>query len=431
MGCKPEGIGQAVTVHAARLRLDAILSSAKSIYASGAAAEIAEALALLRRHRPTNATVTGIFTPPLNRRSYADPDTGLRMRAFFLPAEVKRHIGLGLIDYCPWRYGAIHRWIIEPGRFDTALVMLSPPDANGKCSLGVQTDFLPRFHRHVARIIGFINPNMPRTAGEGQIDYADLAALVDCGAPLNTLAQRVPDAAATRITEHIVALVPDRATVQVGVGQIPSQVLAKLVNHRGLRIHSGVVDDNVLTLENSGALDRDTPIVTGTAVGSARLYAAVADNPRFSFRAVAHTHAYGTIVAMKRFCAVNSVLQVDLFGQASAESSNGALVATPGGLPDFARGALDSEGGQSIIAVRARNNGAIANGIVACLGQPGLATSGAVDADIVVTEFGVARIRDLPLDERAEALIGIAAPEDQARLADEWGAVRSKVFVKS
>jgi acyl-CoA hydrolase len=418
-----------VTVHAARLRLDAILSSAKSIYVSGAAAEIPVARSILRRHRPTDATVTGIFTPPLNHRSYADPDTGLRMRAFFLLPEVKRHIELGLIDYCPWRYGAVHRWMIEPGRFDTALVMLSPPDAHGKCSLGVQTDFLPRFCQHVERIVGFINPTMPRTVGEGQIDYRALAAVVDSDAPLNTLAQRLPDPAATRIAEHIVGLVPDGATVQVGIGQIPSQVLARLVNHRGLRIHSGVVDDNVLALEESGALDRDAPIVTGTAVGTARIYDAVADDPRFSFRAVAYTHSYNTIVALKRFCAVNSVLQVDLFGQVSAESSNRALVAAPGGLPDFARGALDSEGGQSIIAVRARNSGEVANGIVACLGQPGLATSGAVDADIVVTEFGVARIRDLPLDERAAALIEIAAPEDQEDLAREWATVRSGLFV--
>lgn len=419
-----------MTVHAARLRLDAILSSAKSIYVSGAAAEIAEALPMLRRHRPTDATVTGIFTPPLNRRSYADADTGLRMRAFFLPAEVKRHLELGLIDYCPWRYGAIHRWMTEPGRFDTALVMLSPPNANGKCSLGVQTDFLPRFHRQVERIVGFVNPNMPRTVGEGQIDYGELATVVDCDAPLNTLAERRPDPAASRIAERIVALVPDGATVQVGIGQIPSQVLAKLVNHRGLRIHSGVVDDNVLALEDSGALDRDAPIVTGTAVGTSHIYDAAADNPRFSFRAVAYTHSYGTIVTLKRFCAVNSVLQVDLFGQVSAESSNGKLVATPGGMPDFVRGALDSDGGQSIIAVRARNSAEVANGIVACLGQPGLATGGAVDADIVVTEFGVARIRDLPLDDRAEALIAIAAPEDQELLAREWAAVRSGLFIK-
>ena len=420
-----------MTAHSSRLRLETILTSAKSIYVSGAAAEIPMAPDLLRQHPPTDATVTGIFTPPLNRRSYADPETGLRMRSFFLLGEIKQHLGLGLIDHCPWRYGAINRWMLAPGRFDTALVMLSPPDANGKCNLGVQTDFFPRFHQHVERIVGFINPNMPRTIGEGQIDYSALAAVVECDAPLSVQAQREPDIAASAIAGNIVALIPDGATVQIGLGQIPSQVLAKLGNHRGLCIHSGVVDDSIIALEASGALDRDAPIVTGVVVGTAAIYQAVDNNDRFSFRAVAYTHACGTIVAFKRFCAVNSVLQVDLFGQVSAESSANRLVATPGGLPDFVRGALDSEGGQSIVAVRARNAGSIPNGITANLGQPGLATSGAVDADIVVTEFGVARIRDLPLDQRAEAVIAIAAPEDQETLSREWARMRGGFFTKS
>ena len=419
-----------MTAHSSRLRLGAILSSAKSIYASGAAAEIADALPLLRQHRPVEATVAGIFTPPLCRRSYADPEIGLRMRAFFLLGEVKKHIELGLIDYSPWRYGAINRWMLAPGRFDTAMVMLSPPDENGKCNLGVQTDFFPRMYHQVERIIGFINPHMPRTAGESQIDYASLAAAIEIDQPLNTMPQRAPDDAAVQMAAHIVSLIPDGATVQIGLGQIPSQVLAKLVDHHGLRIHSGVIDDNIIALENSGALDRDAPIVTGTAVGTPDIYDWVDRNDRLSFRAVAHTHAYRSIVAIERFCAVNSVLQVDLFGQVSAESSNGKLVATPGGLPDFARGALDSPGGQSIIAVRARNGGSVPNGIVASFAAPSLATSGESDADIFVTEFGIARVRDLPLDKRAEAIIAIAAPEDRDTLAEQWRIMRAGFFTK-
>jgi acyl-CoA hydrolase len=412
----------------ARSHIENVLASAKSIYASGAAAEIAFLPALIHRCTPSGGIVTGIFTPPLNRRSYANAETGIRMRAFFLLGEVKRHVDLGLVEFCPWRYGAINRWMCTPGRFDTALVMLSPPDANGNCSLGVQTDFLPGFHRQVDRIVGFINPQMPRTVGEGTISYRDLSAVVDCDMPLNALPQRPPDDVAARIAENIISLIPDRATLQTGIGQIPSLVIAKLVNHRGLRIHSGVVDDNVLALEHSGALDRDVSVVTGTAVGTPLIYAAVANNPRFEFRSVNHTHSYNVIANRKSFCAVNSVLQVDLFGQASAESNSGRLVATPGGSPDFARGALDSDGGQSIIAVRARNAGDIPNGIVAALGTPGLATCSAVDADILVTEFGVARVRELPLDKRAEAIITIAAPEDRDHLAREWAAMRARFF---
>ena len=186
-----------------------------------------------------------------------------------------------------------------------------------------------------------------------------------------TMVPRPPDAAAVEIAERIAELVPDDATVQFGVGQIPSQVLARLGSHRGLRVHSGVIDDTYLALEASGALDPDQPIVTGTAVGGAQLYDALGDARRFSFRCVAYTHAYRTIVGPKRFTAINSVLHVDLLGQVSAEGSGGKLVASPGGLPDFARGALDSRrAGNSIVAVRARGIDDHPGGIVPLLGEP-------------------------------------------------------------
>ncbi len=419
-----------MNVSFSRPRVDAILSSAKSIYVSGFTAEITEAPELFRQHQPADATVTGLFSPLMNRRSYADPDIGLRVRSFLLTPALKRDLSTGMVDYCPWRYGAINRWLAAPGRFDTALVMMSPPDNAGKCSLGVQVDFLPSFHAKVDRLVGFINPNMPRTAGEGLIDYSALSGVVDYDAPLVTVVPKSPDPAAIKIAANIVELVPDHATVQFGVGQIPSQVVVQLKNHRGLRIHSGVVDDSILALDASGALDQDSPIITGTAIGSKQLYEALAGNGRFSFRSVSYTHSHSRIAGLKRFTAVNSVLQADLLGQVSAEYSGGKLVASPGGLPDFARGALDSEGGQSIIALRAQGGGH-AKGIVPLLDVPHAATGGAVDADIIVTEFGAARIGGLSLDRRAEAMIAIADPEDQSYLAEQWSKIRSNLFARS
>jgi acyl-CoA hydrolase len=410
------------------LNLRAVLASAESIYVSACGAEITAARELLHEHRPARAIVTGIFSPLVNRRSYADPDTGLRARTFFLNKELKQHLASGLVEYCPWRYGVIDRWLSAPQRFDTALIMISPPDEHGRCSLGVQADFLPSFFHRIERVVGFVNPHLPRTAGDTLVDYSALTAVVDYDVPLVSLRTREPDAAAVEIAKRITELVPDGATVQFGVGQIPSQVLARLGTHRRLRVHSGVIDDNILTLEQSGALDRDVPIVTGTAVGTAQLYEALGDAKRFSFRAVAHTHAYDTIVRMKCFTAINSVLQADLLGQVSAEGSGGSLVASPGGLPDFVRGALGSEGGKSIVAVRARSFEGHPSGIVPMLGSPSLITAGAVDADVLVTEFGAAQIRHLSLDQRAEAIIAIAAPEDQQGLAREWSRIRARFF---
>jgi len=417
-----------MNIDAPRAKIETILSSAKSIYVSGCASEIAELPDLLRRHRPEDATVTGIFSPLLNRKSYADPEIGLRMRTFFLTRAVKQHIADGMVDYCPWRYRMIDRWMAAPGRFDTALVMMSPPDANGKCSLGVQVDFLPRFHGGVERIVGFINPQMPRAGGDGVIDYAALAAVVDCDVPLKTMVTKPADATTIRMAQTIVELIRDDATVQFGLGQIPSQVIARLANHSGLRVHSGVVDDNILELERSGALDRNSPIVTGTAVGTSRLYDSLTDHRRFSMRAVAHTHSHATITSLRNFTAVNSVLQADLLGQVSAEGSGGNLVASPGGLPDFVRGALDCEGGRSIIAVRARSDAGRSRGIVPLLDSPHAVTNSAADADILVTEFGAAELRGLSMDARAEAIIAIADPDDQQELARHWAILRRRLF---
>lgn len=417
-----------LSVPAAKGQLGPILAGAKTIYVSACAAEIDEAPALFRAYRPQDATVAGIFSPMVNRQSYADADLGLRVRSFLLTRQLKRDLARGLVDHCPWRYGVIDRWLSAPGRFDTALVMMTPPDRQGNCSLGVQADFLPSFHHKVERIVGFINPQMPRTAGDTLIGYDTLAATVDYDVPLVAMAPKEPDETAVRIARSIVELVADNSTVQFGIGQIPSQVIAELGGHRGLKVHSGVVDDNILTLADSGALDPDAPIVTGTAVGTRALYDALSGNDRFAFRRVGYTHAHGAISGTPRFVAINSVLQADLFGQISSEYSGGKLVATPGGLPDFIRGAMDSDGGRSIVAVRARNSAGYSSGIVPLLDAPSSVTVSAVDADVLVTEFGVAQLRGLSLDKRAEAIMAIAAPEDRDHLAREWSRMRDGLF---
>jgi acyl-CoA hydrolase len=406
----------------------ALIAGAKSLYVSACAAEIPELAGLFRKHRPTEAIVTGIFSPLVNRRSYADAEIGLRMRSFFITRQIREQLASGLVEYCPWRYRTVDPWLAAPGRFDTALIMISPPDARGHCSLGVQADFLPSFAGQVGRIVGFINPKMPRTHGDTLIEYASLAATVDCDAPLVTLQSRPPDEQAVAIASRISGLVQDESTVQFGIGQIPSQVMVSLRQHRGLRVHSGIIDDNILTLEASGALDRGAPIVTGTAIGTTALYGELGDAARFSFRAVAHTHAFGILSQLHRFTAVNSVLQVDLLGQMSAEASGGALVASPGGLPDFVRGALESEGGRSIIAVRARGAAGHPSGVVPLLAPSVPVTVASGDADIVVTEFGAARVRYLSLDERAAAIVSISAPEDREHLSREWDRLRRSIL---
>ncbi|MDF0545104.1 acetyl-CoA hydrolase/transferase C-terminal domain-containing protein [Sphingobium sp. H39-3-25] len=408
-------------------RLSGQLSATRSLYVSACAAEIDGLPDMFETGGLRDAVITGIFSPLVNQRSYADPDLNVKVRTFLLTRPLKADMGRGLIEYCPWRYAMVNRWLVAPDRFDTAIVMLSPPDEAGMCSLGVQADFFPSFHRSVRRIIGFINPQLPPTHGHDRVPYASLAAAIDYDVPLPEMAARPSDAATVAIATFIGNLVPDGATVQVGTGQLPSEVLVQLSHHRNLKVHTGIIDDNILKLEEAGALSRAGPIVTGTAIGTRRLYDGLADKGRFAFKPVAYTHAHGNIAGVDRFTAINSVLQVDLLGQVSGEAIGGRIAASPGGLPDFARGAQGSPGGQSIIAVRA-SGGARQNGIVPLIDNPAIITNGAVDAHRIVTEFGVADVRDLSMDARAQAIIAIAAPEARDSLELEWRKIRQGFF---
>lgn len=409
-------------------QLAGVLSQARSLYVSACAAEIADLPEILAACGLRDTVITGVFSPLVNQRSYADAARGLTVRTFLLTRALKADMARGLVEFCPWRYSIIDRWLRSPDRFDTAVVMLSPPDADGLCSLGPQADFFPSFHREVKQIIGFINPNMPRTAGHELIPYASLAAAVDYDEPLLEMTLRPADAVSVEIARHIAARVPDGATVQVGTGQLPSEVLAQLASHRNLSIHTGIVDDNILKLEASGAMAAGKPIVTGTAVGTRVLYDAIADVRRFALKPTAHVHAYASIAAANRFTAINSVLQIDLLGQASGEAIGGRIAASPGGLPDFVRGAQDSDGGQSFIAVRANGGGGRFDGIVPIIDDPAVVTNGATDAHLIVTEFGVADVRGLSMDRRAEAIIGLAAPEARDGLAQAWRRLRQQFF---
>lgn len=407
--------------------LTSILTGAREIYVSGCAAEIGDLSELLRDQGASDCTITGLFSPLVNHGSCADADRGIRVRTFLLTKALKAGLVDGHVDYCPWRYSMINRWLAAEGRFDAALVMVSPPDRNGLCSLGVQADFLPAFHGRVGRLIAIVNPNMPHAGGDALIDHRAFAATIDYDRPLAEMRDKPADEISDRIARTIVGLVPDGATIQLGTGQIPSRVLANLTAHKGLKIHTGVIDDNILALEASGAIDRSVPIRTGTAVGTAALYAELADRQRFEMKSVAYTHAYANIAATRGFNAINSVLQIDLLGQASAEAIGGRIAASPGGLPDFVRGAQDSDGGQSIIAVRALPAGK-SEGIVPLLGDPGVVSCGAVEGHIFVSEFGVADVRGLSIDRRAEAIISIAAPQRRAALLDAWKAMRGELF---
>jgi acyl-CoA hydrolase len=409
--------------------LRAGLSGAREIYVSGCSVEIAGLRGVLNE-LGIAGTITSILSPPVNHGCYASNEMSRSERTFFLNRRIKAEMRHGGIMFCPWSYSQIARWLSTPWRFDAAVVMISPPDKDGMCSLGPQADFLPTFYDKVGALIGVVNPAMPRTGGDALIPYDRFAATFVHESRLLEMSATSPgsDPAIEAIAGYIGELVPDGATIQMGLGKVPSAVGAALRDHRRLRIHSGLIDDNTLLLEDAGALDQDCPIVSGVAIGTRQLFDRIDGDPRFVFRSVGYTHDPVAIGRIPNFMSINGALQVDLFGQLNSEGIGGGIMASPGGLPEFSRGANLSQGGRAIVSLKAGRGSRAQGGIVACVAEPGLVTAPRVDIDVVVTEFGVARLRDLSLEQRAQALIAIADPIERDMLANSWRGMMQKAF---
>jgi acyl-CoA hydrolase len=249
------------------------------------------------------------------------------------------------------------------------------------------------------------------------LDTFDVVVQVDT--PLPGYCAGTIDPVSAAIAARVGALVPDGATVQTGLGKIGVATLAALADHRGLSIHSGMVTEPLIILLDRDAVER---VTTGVALGSADLYARVATDPRVRFRPVGETHAISTPAAIPRFIAVNSAIEIDLFGQVNAEWMDGRQVSGGGGLIDFLRGAWASDGGVPVVALPASAKGDALSRIVPRLSCP--PSVGRGDPVVIVTEHGVADLRGLSIDARAAALIDIAAPSHRDRLAEAWSAMR-------
>ena len=280
---------------------------------------------------------------------------------------------------------------------------------------------LPPPQRRSRTVIAEINAQMPWTHGSAAPSDLRIDRIVECDqAPVEL--QPVPiGEAERRIGEFVASLIPDRATIQIGIGAIPDAILAALGGHRELGIHSGMIGDDVVDLIEAAVVtnayksfDRGVT-VANCLFGTRKL-------ERFSPSAIPQSAwcqyrirtALPTLARLAVFRAVNSALEVDLSGQMNAEQVNGRYVGTVGGQPDFVRGALAAPGGRSIIALPSTANGGATSRIVAALSGP--VTSPRCDADVVVTDWGIAELRGNTLRERADAMIAIADPKFREQL---------------
>lgn len=327
------------------------------------------------------------------------------------------------VTFLPLCYGDILARL-RAVRIDAALFMAAPPDEQGWCSLGPVVDFFADLWPQIPVRIAHLNPLMPRTHGHRGIPFSELTALIEGEQRLLGFNEAGTDPITTAIAKHVAAFIPDRATVQTGLGKIPTAVLRALTDHRNIRVHSGLIGDAVVDLADAGALASGCAITGGVAIGSQRLYAAVS-GPAFTFTPVSNTHDPRVVASIDRFVAVNSAIEVDLFGQVYAEMTPEGLTSGPGGASDFARAAWCG-GGLRIVALPATAAKGTISRIVAPNAGSGPVSLGRMDSDVVVTENGAADIRGLTHGERARALMGIAAADHRIELERSWAAFEAK-----
>jgi acyl-CoA hydrolase len=393
-----------------------LVRASREIYAPGCAGHSLLFERWLREapDAAAEAVFTGVHIPTVNRFDFASLTPTTRFRGIFLSSERRAAWQEGRMHHLPLSYLDTWRWLEREARFDLALVQVAPPDAEGRCSLGIACDFTPAAWPRATRLVAHVNPAMPRTTGPS-IPWSHIDAAVEAETPLLEAPDAQPDPALAAVAGHVASLIDDGDTIQLGLGRLQAEVLRALAGHRRLRLHTGMVSDGLLGLADAGALADTEPVTCGVALGTDALYRRVPTLARFA--PVGETHDLARLARIERFTAINSALEVDLFGQVNGELAGGRQISGVGGLADFARGARLAPGGRSIIALTA-TDGTGASRIVPVLGGP--VSLSRLDADLVVTEHGVAALRHLDVDARAQALVAIAAPAHREALERAW-----------
>ncbi|MEO1333997.1 MAG: acetyl-CoA hydrolase/transferase C-terminal domain-containing protein, partial [Myxococcota bacterium] len=284
-------------------------------------------------------------------------DDSFRHNAFFIGANVRRAVAEGRADYTPIFLSEIPA-LIRSGarRVDVALILVSPPDRHGDCSMGIHVDIQRAAVESARLVIAEVNANMPRTIGDTVVNVSEIDALVSTDAPLLTLSPSTPDDVAMRIGGFVARLIDDGACLQMGIGTIPDAVLTYLGDKKDLGVHTEMFSDGLLQLLKNGNVTNLNKTVhrgktvASFAMGSRALYDYVDDNQRVVFYSSDFVNDPRVICQNDRMVAVNSALQVDLTGQVCADSLGYRFFSGIGGQVDFIRGAAMSRGGKPIIA---------------------------------------------------------------------------------
>lgn len=405
----------------------AIVESGNRVFIHSAAAAPQHLVHALAQRAPELRDVEVVHLHTEGAAPYAAPgmQASFRPNVFFVGPNMRQAIHEGRADYVPVFLSEapeLFRRGILP--LDVALIQVSPPDRHGYCSLGVSVDVSRAAVQCAKRVIAQINPNMPRTHGDGLVHIQAIHAAVEVNDPLPEVHPQPHTEVERAIAQHCAALVEDGATLQLGIGAIPDAVLSALVHHRNLGIHSEMIPEGIITLVERGVINGSAKRVhpgkvAGTfALGTRRLYDFIDDNPEVVLLDVAYVNDTSVIRRNPRVTAINSAIEVDLTGQVSADSIGTRQYSGVGGQMDFIRGASLSEGGRPIIALPSTTSNGVSRIVPYLREGAGVVTTRA-HVHTVITEYGSANLYGKNLRQRARALIEIAHPAHRAALEEE------------
>ena len=372
--------------------------------------------------------VQGLTLPPapwLDKRYLSH----LKVNAFYLDPTLEKLVNEGFADYSPAHYSDIPK-LYRDGtiRIDAVLIMVSPPDEFGYCSLGPNIEWTPAAMEKAKLVIAQFNPEIPRTGGLSHIHVSKIHYAIEAASPLPELPPTEEDAVFTQIGEYAAQLINNGDTLQFGVGPVAAGLAAALRQHRNLGIHSEVIGDGVMELFRLGVIDNSQKtllrgkVVASHALGSAALYGFLDGNPHFDFRPAEFTNDPINIARNDNMVSINGAILSDLTGQVVVDSVRGLFRSGVGSMVDFVRGAAMSRKGRPIIALPSTgvdDSGKRFSRLVADL--PAGAGVGCHRSDVhyLVTEHGIASLRGRTIQERVQELIQVADPDFREDLLRE------------
>lgn len=376
-----------------------------------------------QKHRLQNVELVSISLQgdiEINKPEYADH---FKINSLFVSEPVRAAVNEGRADFVPVFLSDIPDLFKKDIlKLDVAMVQVSVPDEHGYCSLGVSVDIARSAVSCAKHIIAQVNPQMPRTHGDGLIHTKRFSYMVHRDEALPQVdygAKTGP--AELQIGAHVASLIEDGSTLQMGIGTIPDAVFKCLYNHKDLGVHTEMCSDGIVDLFEKDVINNTKKkihpykTVTGFALGTQKLYNYVNNNPAFAFLDIDYVNDPHVIRRNPKVVAINSAIEVDLTGQVCADSIGSRQFSGIGGQMDFMRGAALSEGGKPIIALTSRTAKGV-NRIVPTLREGAGVVTTRGHVHYIITEFGVANLYGQNLRQRAKALINIAHPDDREML---------------